>query len=348
MNLHDLLELVITNKASDLHISAGMPPIVRVNGELTILSEAPLGADDTKKLIYGFLNDNQKVKFEENLELDLSLELEGIGRFRVNIHRQRGNVEAAFRAIPVQIKTVEELILPKILYDLADKPNGLVLLTGPAGVGKSTSMAAIIDYINKNRRKLIVTVEDPIEYVFTNERSIIKQREVGNDTRSFAAALRHVLRQDPNVIMVGEMRDLETIQTAITAAETGHLVFSTLHTQDASQTIDRLIDVFPPRQQQEIKVQLAGCLQGIISQQLLPRADGAGRIPACEVLITTTGVKSCIREHKTEQIPTHIQTGGKYGMKMMDKSIKDLLDQNLITKETALTKVKNPELFEHM
>jgi twitching motility protein PilT len=276
MHLKEILELVVSKNASDLHITAGMPPVIRVDGTLSTTDLPPLSADETKKLIYGFLNDSQKVKFEKDLELDLSLYIPGLSRFRVNVHRQRGSVEAAFRTIPMQVPPLESLGLPGVIETLSRRPNGLVLITGPTGTGKSTTMAAMVDLINRERSRLIISVEDPIEYLHQNNKSIIKQREVGSDTHSFAAALKHVLRQDPDVIMVGEMRDLETISTAITAAETGHLVLSSLHTPDAAQTVERIIDVFPAAQQKQIQVQLAGCIQGVVAQILLPRKGGRG------------------------------------------------------------------------
>lgn len=266
MDMRQLLEMVVKRGASDLHLTVGVPPMLRIDGELISTDLEKLTPEDSKRLVYGILSDSQKVRFEEDLELDLSLSIKGLSRFRVNVHMQRGSVEAAFRIVPLDIRTFEELGLPPIVADLSRRPNGLVLVTGPTGVGKTTTLAAMANFINEEKRCLIITIEDPIEYLLPHKRSIIKQREVHSDTKSFASALRHVLRQDPDVILVGEMRDLETISTALTAAETGHLVLSTLHTPDAPQTIDRIIDVFPSHQQQQIKVQLASCLQGIISQ----------------------------------------------------------------------------------
>jgi twitching motility protein PilT len=269
-------------------------------------------------------------------------------RFRVNIHYQKGNVEGAFRRIPKQIPTFEDLRLPNIAYDLIRKPNGLVLLTGPTGTGKSTSMAAMIDVINTERQEMIVCIEDPIEFVHANKKSIIKQREVYADTHSFPEALRRALRQDPNVIVVGEMRDLETIATALTAAETGHLVLATLHTPDAPQTVQRIIDVFPPHQQKQIRVQLADCLQGVISQILLPHSEGKGRILSTEVMIATPGIRNLVREGEVAQIPSMLQMGGQYGMHTMDKDLKELYKKGLITKETAILKAKNVNEFEKL
>lgn len=348
MELRELLMLTIEKKASDLHITENSPPVLRIDGKLILTKHPVLNRENTKKLIYSMLSDTQKETFEKDLELDLSLALPGLDRFRVNVHIQRGAVEAAFRRIPLFIPSLEELGLPTVVADLARKPNGLVLITGPTGVGKTTTLAAMVDLINNERSNLIVTIEDPIEYIHYNKKSIIKQREVYSDTNSFAEALRHCLRQDPNVIVVGEMRDLETISTALTAAETGHLVLTTLHTPDAPQTIERIIDVFPPHQQQQVKLQLSDCLQGVCSQLLLPRANGTGRVLATEVLIATPGIRNLIREQEIEQIPTIIQTGSQYGMKTMDRSLKDLYQSGVISYEVASSKVKNPDEFKHL
>jgi len=348
VDLRELLQLVVEKNASDLHLTDGEPPILRVDGEL-VPTEAPrLTADDTKRMIYGVLTDKQKVQFEEQMELDFSLYIPNISRFRVNVHQQRGCVEAAFRVVLLNIRSIEELGLPAIAGKLALKANGLVMITGPTGMGKTTTLAAMVGLINTERSCLIVTIEDPIEYLFRNKKSIIKQREVGSDTHTFASALKHVLRQDPDVILIGEMRDLETIATAMTAAETGHLVLSTLHTPDAPQTIDRIIDVFPPHQQQQIMVQLAGCIQGIVAQQLLPRKDGRGRIVATEVMVGTDAVRSCVRERRTHQLNTIIQTGSQFGMSTMDKSLKELYLKGIITYETAIARAKNIHDFKNL
>lgn len=348
MEIKELLRIAIDRGASDLHLTEGLPPTLRIHGELVSLEYESLTKDDTKKLVYSVLTDDQKVRFEEELELDLSLYIPGTSRFRMNVHMERGNVEAALRIVSLGIRNINELGLPPIVKDLARKPNGLVLVTGPTGMGKTTTLAAMVDLINMEKKYVIVTIEDPIEYLHQHKKSIIKQREVGTDTHSFANALKHALRQDPNVILVGEMRDLETISTAITAAETGHLVLSTLHTPDAPQTIDRLLDVFPPHQQQQIKVQLADCIQGIVAQQLLPRIDGKGRIVATEILIGTSAVRAVIREHRTEQLPTMIQTGAQYGMKTMDKSLKELYQSGVISYETATSKAKDLTEFKNL
>lgn len=345
LEMKELLKMVVEKEASDLHITEGTPPVLRIDGELVFTNLGKLSSADTKRLVYSILNDEQKARFEDELELDFSLSVPGISRFRVNAHIQKGNVEVALRIVPLEVRSIEELGLPLVVKDLARRPNGLVLVTGPTGMGKTTTLAAMVDLINNERRCLIISIEDPIEYLHHNKKSIVKQREVYSDTRSFAQALKHVLRQDPDVILVGEMRDLETISTTITAAETGHLVLSTLHTSDAPQTVDRLIDVFPSHQQRQIQVQLAGALQGIISQLLLPRADGKGRVVAVETLIATPGVRNLIREHKTEQIPTLIQTGAEFGMQSMDKFLKELYQNGAIKYEDAIAKAKDPKEF---
>ncbi len=348
MELKELLVLTIQKKASDLHLTENAPPILRIDGRLTLTELPKLTREDTKKLIYSALSNDQKEIFEKNWELDLSVAMEGLDRFRVNVHIQRGSVEAAFRRIPLEIPKIEDLGLPAIVADLARKPNGLVLVTGPTGVGKTTTMAAMIDLINSEKQDMIISIEDPIEFLHLNKRSIIKQREVYSDTKSFAEALRHALRQDPNVIFVGEMRDLETISTALTAAETGHLVLATLHTPDAPQTVERIIDVFPPYQQQQVKLQLSDCLQGVVSQLLLPRASGIGRIVSAEIMIGTPAIRNLIREQEIEQIPTLIQTGHQFGMRTMDKSLKELYKAGLITYETALAKAKHVDEFKNL
>jgi len=349
MDMRSILKVASEKKASDLHITENSVPVIRIDGRLVPLSDfQKLNKEDCKRLVYGLLNDKQKAIFERDLEIDFSLEIPGLNRFRVNVHVQKGSVEAAFRMVSLHIKTIGDLGLPPVCIDLSRRRQGLVLITGPTGVGKTTTLAAMVNLINNERQAIIISVEDPIEYVHTNKYCIIKQREVHSDTRSFASALTHALRQDPNVIIVGEMRDLETISTVLTAAETGHLVMATLHTPDASQTIDRIIDVFPPYQQQQVKIQLAGTLQGVISQQLLPRKDRPGRVLATEVMIGTSAIRNLIREQGTEQILTHIQTGLQYGMHTMDKSLKTLYQRGIISENVFRAHIKNPEEVRHL
>jgi twitching motility protein PilT len=348
MELKELLALTIEKKASDLHITENESPVLRIDGKLHRTQFPALSREDTKRLIYAVLTDAQKEKFEKELELDFSLAISGFDRFRVNAHIQRGSVEAALRRVPSKIPAPQDLGLPAITIELVRKPNGLVLFTGPTGVGKTTTLAALIDVINKERECIIISIEDPIEFIHTNKKALIKQRQVYSDTHSFAEALRHVLRQDPDVIMVGEMRDLETISTALTAAETGHLVLATLHTPDAPQTVERIIDVFPPYQQQQVKLQLANCLQGVVSQLLLPHISGKGLVLATEIMVATAGIRNLIREAESEQIPTLMQTGSQYGMKTMDKSLKELLNKGLISLDTAMSRVKNIEEFRQL
>ncbi len=343
-DIEKLISFAVAQRASDLHLSVGSPPILRVDGKLIpIRGLEALTSHKTQELIFSILTDTQRRQFEENLELDFSFTATILHRVRVNIHRQRGMVEAAMRLVSSKIRTIQELHLPEAVSDLACRHNGLVLITGPTGVGKTTTLAAMVELINQEKEYLIVTIEDPIEYVHANKKSIVKQREVYSDTHSFAEALRRALRQDPNVIVVGEMRDLETIATALTAAETGHLVLATLHTPDASQTIDRIIDVFSPHQQAQIRIQLAGALQGIVSQLLCPRADGPGRIVATEVLIATPAVRNVIRQRETQQIQSLIQTGAAYKMQTMDKSLATLFGQGLINRSDALIYMKEPD-----
>jgi len=348
MEIRDLLVSCVKKSASDLHLTEKEPPILRIDGKLERTSQEALDKQELKKMIYSVLSGVQKELFEKNLELDFSLALPNMDRFRVNVHMQRGSVEAAFRRVPLVIPTSEELGLPPIMGELARKANGLVLVTGPTGVGKTTTLAAMIDQINKERECILISIEDPTEFIFTNKKAVIKQREVYSDTHSFADALKHTLRQDPNVIIVGEMRDLETISTTLTAAETGHLVLATLHTPDAPQTIQRIIDVFPPYQQTQVKLQLADCLQAVVSQLLLPHSSGKGRVLATEVMVATPAVRNLIREQEIEQIPTTMQTGSQYGMKTMDRSLKELFQQGVITLDAAMAKVKSPDEFKQL
>lgn len=346
ITIHHLLIEAIERGASDLHLTQNAPPILRIDGALEVLDLPPLTAADSMRMIYSLLNDSQKAQFEEKWELDLSVEIEDVGRFRCNVHRQRGAVEAAFRVVNDQIRNLRQLGLPPICEEIARRTSGLILVTGPTGSGKTSTLAAMINQINDEQHRMIITVEDPIEYIHRNRKSIIKQREVTSDTHSFADALRHVLRQDPDVVVIGEMRDLETIATALTAAETGHLVLATIHTPDAVQTVDRIIDVFPPYQQQQVRIQLANTLQAIIAQQLLPVPGGRGRVPATEILIATVGARNIIRNAKTEQLNTLLQTNYELGMQTMDKSLKNLYQQGLISYEDAISRCKFPESFE--
>jgi twitching motility protein PilT len=344
LSMNALLERALEEGASDLHLTTGTQPVVRVHGRLQRLEDYPiLQPAEIRRLVYSILTQRQREKLESELELDVSYSLPSRARFRLNVYFQRDAIGAAFRAIPAEVRSIEELGLPPKVADFARLARGFVLVTGPTGSGKSTTLAAIIDVINRERPDHIMTVEDPIEYLHRHKTAIINQREVGTDTRSFASALKHVLRQDPDVILVGEMRDLETISVALTAAETGHLVFATLHTQDAPQTIDRVIDVFPPHQQQQVRVQLAASLQGVVCQQLLPTADRTGRVLACEVLVATPAVRNLIREGKTHMIYSAMQAGAKYGMQTMDQSLAELVRAGRITYELALERCHNAE-----
>jgi len=344
MDLSDLLKHAVEHGASDLHLTASRPPMVRVSGKLIPGGfDTELGPDDTKALIYSILTDDQKAKFEEEHELDFSIGIPGVSRFRVNVFMQRGCVSGVFRTIGENIPTCEELGLNETIQQLALLPRGLVCVTGPTGCGKSTTLAAMISLVNQQKEAHIITIEDPIEFLHPHFRSTINQRELGSDTFSFPRALKSVLREDPNVILVGEMRDLETIAAALTLAETGHLVLSTLHTQDAAQTVDRIIDVFPPYQQEQIRVMLASTLKGVVSQVLLPRADGQGRVAAREILVVTPAISAIIREGKTHQIYSAIQTGASQGMCTMEKSLAELCLAGLITEEDALSKANHPQ-----
>ncbi|MDR5675735.1 MAG: type IV pilus twitching motility protein PilT [Armatimonadota bacterium] len=380
MNIEQLLKEVVDRQGSDLHLTAGVPPIMRVWGKLTPLAGYPvLTPEDTYQLAYSMLNTLQKQKFEKNWELDLSYGVPGLGRFRVNVYRQRGAVGVAIRVIPHEVPRLEDLNLPSVLVELTRKPRGLILVTGPTGQGKSTTLAAMINQINEERSCHIVTIEDPIEYLHEHKRSVINQRELGFDTQSFPNALRAALREDPDVVLIGEMRDLETIAAALTIAETGHLVFATLHTANAAQSVDRIIDVFPPHQQQQVRVQLSSVLEAVISQILLPnqlflrrfgsqesyaaaRRAGAvatlrrtwptleeiGRVPAVEVMIATPAIRNLIREGKTHQIESAIQTGAEWGMQTMDQSLRDLYQRGLISFEDAIGKAIHPDELRKM
>ncbi len=347
--IDQLLAQMVEKSASDLHLTVGIPPVLRIHGDLKPLIDLPpLTSDDTHALARGLMSEKQMGKFERNREIDFALSLKRLGRFRINCFFQKGSIGLVARAIPAKIPTLSELNLPSIVGDMARLRQGLVLFTGPTGSGKSSSLAALIDIINKQRRCHIMTIEDPIEFVHSHKMSVVNQREMGDDTFSFAEALKHVLRQDPDVILVGEMRDLETIGLAITGAETGHLVFSTLHTIDTAQTIDRIIDVFPPHQQGQIRYQLALVLRTIFSQQLLIRSDGLGRIPSMEILINTPAVANLIREGKAHQIYSVLQTNTKEGMTTMDNYIKELYLKGVVTRTEALANVHNLMEFDQL
>jgi twitching motility protein PilT len=339
----DILLEVIEAKASDLHLTAGAPPMVRREGHLRPLDYPHLTPQDTREIVYSILNNEQRKRLEVDWQIDLSYSVPNKARFRVNAFFQRASIGAVMRTIPTDIPKLQDLGLPPVLADFTKKPRGFVLVTGPTGSGKSTSLAGMIDEINEQRHEHILTIEDPIEFLHRHKNCVVNQREIGNDAQSFALGLRAALRQDPDVILVGEMRDLETISTALTAAQTGHHVFATLHTQDTAQTIDRIIDVFPPHQQQQVRVQLSVALQGIITQQLLPTADGSGRVACCEVLALTPAVRNLIREGKTHQIHSVLQTSGSKGMQSMDAALAQLVRSGKITRELAEQRSSTPE-----
>jgi twitching motility protein PilT len=343
-NLRSMLAQVVALGGSDLHLTAGLAPSVRINGEITTLDQiGPLAGNDIDRLVLDVLTDKQRALFQEDLELDTSYSEPGIGRFRVNVFQQRDSLGAVMRVIPFEVPAFDSLGLPPVVATFAQLPRGLVLVTGPTGSGKSTTLASLIDIINSTRPGHIMTIEDPIEFLHVHKRSIVNQREVGHDTHSFGGALKHVLRQDPDVILVGEMRDLETVSTALTAAETGHLVFGTLHTQSAPQSVDRIIDVFPAHQQDQIRSQLAATLQGVLTQQLVPSADGRARTLACEVLVATPAIRNLIREAKIHQIPSAIQSGLRYGMQTMDTALAQLVHARSITMDAALERCHSSE-----
>jgi len=344
-DLNDLLLKLVERGGSDLHITVGMPPVLRINGRLLPTEGERLTPRDTKELLYAILTQEQRETLERNWEFDFAYAIPGVARFRVNVYFQRNSVGAAFRHIPAEIMSFQDLRLPAVLEEFCNKPRGFILVTGPTGSGKSTTLAAMVDYINEHQELHIMTVEDPIEYLHQHKKAMVNQREVGSDTRSFAQALKYILRQDPDVVLIGEMRDLETVQAALTAAETGHLVLATLHTQDAAQTIDRIIDVFPPYQQQQVRVQLSGTLQGILSQQLLPTIDARSRVVACEVLVPTSGIRNMIREGKTHQMSSAMQAGHQYGMVTMDQSLAELYRRGLVSLDAALQRAVDPNIL---
>jgi len=343
-DIDELLEHSLQLGASDLHLAAGAPPTVRVNGSLRpIEGYGPLQGGVIERLVFAILNERKIEAFTRDLELDTSYSIPGRSRFRMNVFRQRGSIGAVLRTIPFHIPEFETLHLPSVIRTFADLPRGLVLVTGPAGSGKSTTLASLLDIINRTKAVHILSCEDPIEFLYEHKRGIVNQREVGEDTHTFAAALKRGLREDPDVILVGEMRDLETIHMALTAAETGHLVFATLHTQSAPQTVDRIIDVFPPDQQAQIRAMLASTLQAIVTQQLLPNSDGTGRVAAAEILVATSAVRNLIREHKGFQLTSQMQSGAKFGMSTMDQSLAELVRARRVTLETALEHAANAD-----
>jgi len=342
--MHDLLTIMIERGASDLHITTGTPPQIRLHGKLTPLTQFErLTPQDTQRLAYSVLNEGQKQKFEEDNELDLSFGIQGLARFRCNVYRQRGAVASAIRVIPIKIRSFDELGLPPIVEQLADRPKGLILVTGPTGSGKSTTLAAMVDKINNERTEHIMTIEDPIEFVHHHKKCLVNQREVFSDTQSFKNALKYILRQDPDVVLVGEMRDLETISAALTIAETGHLTLGTLHTNSCAQTINRIIDVFPTSQQSQVRAQLSLVLEGVLSQQLIPTPDGRGRVMSLEIMVTTPAIRNLIREEKIHQIYSAMQAGQKFGMQTMNQSLLDLVQKRKISREEALNRSTLPE-----
>jgi twitching motility protein PilT len=349
LNLHQLLKILVESNGSDLHITTNTPPQIRVDGKMTPLDFPPMNQVDTKQLCYSVLTDAQKHKFEEENELDLSFGVKGLSRFRGNIFIQRGAVAGVFRVIPYKILTFEELNLPPVVSELAAKPRGLILVTGPTGSGKSTTLASIIDYINLNRHEHIVTIEDPIEYLHPHKGCLVNQREVGADTKSFKNALKYILRQDPDVVLVGELRDLETIEAALTLSETGHLCLATLHTNSCAQTINRIVDVFPPYQQTQIRAQLSFVLEGIMSQTLMPKLNSKGRIMALEIMVPNPAIRNLIREDKVHQIYSQMQVGqDKFGMQTMNQSLYALFAKRLISLEEALGRTSDPDELKQM
>ncbi len=346
ISVEELLQQLVERGGSDLHITAGAPPKIRVDGKLISTEHAVLDPETTQKLVYSILDNTQIARFEKDLELDMSFGIGGLGRFRTNVFMQRGAVGAVLRVIPYEIKSFRDLGLPEDLCaQIAGTPKGLVLVTGATGSGKSTTLAAMIDYVNRTRNEHIITIEDPIEFVHKNKCCLVNQREIGSDTHGFKQSLRAVLRQDPDVVLVGEMRDMETIEAALTLAETGHLTFGTLHTSDCVQTINRVVDVFPAYQQQQIRTVLSFVLQAVFCQQLLPRADGRGRAMCAEIMIANSAVKALIRDDKAHQIYSIIQTGGKYGMRTMNQSLVDLVVKRLVSYDDAFERTTDPEDF---
>lgn len=352
MLLEELLQQVFERRASDLHLSVGLPPVMRIDGKLIRTDYPPLSKEDTQRLIFSMLNNEQRRILEQNWDLDCSYGVSGIGRFRVNVYKDRGSFAAALRSITSTVPTFDQLDLPAIVRDMSERPRGLILVTGPTGSGKSTTLAAMIDHINSSRAEHILTIEDPIEFIHTSKRSVVHQRELGQDTRSFENALKAALREDPDVVLVGEMRDLETIRLALTAAETGHMVMGTLHTSSAMQTVDRIVDVFPAEQQQQIRIQLSSSLVAVFSQALLPKLneikEKVGRVMALEIMVVTPAISNLMREGKTAQIYSSIQTGAQFGMVTLETALKELYLKGLVSFEDALTKTSRPDEFKRL
>ena len=349
MHINDLLRMMVTKGASDLHLKAGGLPVFRINGQLIPQDEVPeMTLQDMKQVFEEVTTDEQRSSFADELELDFAYQVDGIGRFRINAYLQGGIISLACRPVQTQIPSIEALGLPEVCKSMVLKPRGLIMVTGPTGCGKSTTLAAMMGYLNQEERRKVVTIEDPIEFVHQDKKCIFSQRELGTDTRSFANALKHALRQDPDVILVGEMRDLETMSAALTAAETGHLILTTLHTPSAPQAIDRFVDVFPPHQQQQVRTQLSTALEGVLYQTLVPRSDGSGRIPAVEVMLATTAIRNLIREGKTYQIKNAIQTGAQYGMQTLDQALLALCRNGIISREEALARSMDVEELKGM
>lgn len=348
LSIDDLLHLMVERGASDLHLKSGSAPMIRIDGELTPATYEILTQESVRAMIESILTDEQKAKFVAEKELDLAYSVPGLSRFRVNVYMQRGSWGSAMRVIPARPLSLDELKMPPIVKDLALRPRGLCLVTGPTGSGKSTTLAAMVNHINENKRCHIVTIEDPIEFLHKDKNCVISQREVGFDTHSFAMALKHVLRQDPDVILIGEMRDLETTSISISAAETGHMVFATLHTNSAATTVDRVIDIFPPHQQQQIRMQLSVTLEGILCQTLVPKAKGGGRVMAMEIMPVVPAIRNIIREGKSHQIPNAIMSGAQFGMQSLDMALRNLYQQGLITYEDAVAKCSSPEEFNRL
>jgi twitching motility protein PilT len=346
MEMIEILKAAVQKGASDLHLVIGQPPMVRHDGDLKPMTEfTSLSAEESRRMIYTLLSDEQRARFEQDWELDFSVAVDQVSRFRANVLMQKNGIEAVLRVIASKIPSPEELQLPPVITDLANLPRGLVLVTGPTGSGKSTTLACLVNLINLRRHSHILTIEDPIEFVYENKNSVVRQREIGQQSHSFAAALKHALRQDPDVVMVGEMRDLETIGAALTMAETGHLVFATLHTTDVAQTVDRIIDVFPAHQQQQVRIQLSSVLKAVVCQTLLPKLNAKGRIAAREIMIVTPAISNLIREGKTHQIYGAVDTGARVGMVSLDKALADLVKRGLVSTEEALAKANRPELI---